>query len=463
LLILFVIVLLVPLALAPSRHRSSGSSSLRLVIVTPHVEGIKREFADAFNEFHRQQFRSTVDVEYRSYGGGSEIVRYFRSEEEHFKRLGTYRIDLVWGGGDYLFDEQLKKPGYLEGVELPPDVMDKCYPQRVFNGIALYDDSTPPKWFGAALSSFGIVYNRDVLRYLNVPEPKRWDDLADARLGGWFISGDPTRSASARQVFMIIVERAMLDAQEHGRSEDEGWADGMGLIRLICSNARYFTDAGSNVPNVISSGDAAVGMAIDFYGRAQVDAFGSERLNYVEPVGATAMNADPIALVKGSEHRDVAVRFIEFVLSERGQRLWNTRAGAPGGPKSTSLRRLPIMPGLYKDQANFTDHVNPFDEKFAFRSTPQLMGTFPILGELIEASCMNLLEELRAARQAIVNSPRRAELEKRLGTFPFDQQEALSRQKAYAAASAVEKLQMKRRWQEEFREEYRTLRAEATR
>jgi len=135
--ILFALFLIVPFLLRPSRPRHAAGQ--RLVIVTPHVEGIKREFADAFNEWHRQRFGTTVDVEYRSYGGGSEIVRYFRSEEEHYKRFGTYRIDLVWGGGDYLFDEQLKKPGYLDGVELTPDVMDKCYPQRVFNGIPLYD------------------------------------------------------------------------------------------------------------------------------------------------------------------------------------------------------------------------------------------------------------------------------------------------------------------------------------
>jgi iron(III) transport system substrate-binding protein len=369
----------------------------------------------------------------------------------------------VWGGGDFLFDNQLKTPGYLEGVELSPEVMDRCYPQRVFNGIAMYDESKPPQWFGAALSSFGIVYNRDVLRYLDVPEPKTWDDLADPRLLGWFISGDPTRSASAKQVFMIIVQRAMLDAADADRGQDVGWADGMGLVRLICSNARYFTDAGSSVPNVISTGDAAVGMAIDFYGRAQVDAVGSARLGYIEPIGATAINADPIAMVKGAEHRELAKQFIEFVLSERGQRLWNTRAGAPGGPRSTSLRRLPIMPSVYQNAQNFTDPVNPFGERFAFRSSPELMKTFPIVGELIEASCMNLLDELRATRKAIIASPRRAELEKRLGTFPFDQKEALARQKSYAAATALEKLEMKRHWQEKFREEYRALRDEAAR
>lgn len=469
--ILFAVVLVAPFLLSlalgtrqnPGADVRSGAPPLQLVIVTPHVEGIKREFADAFNAWHVERFGSPVTIDYRSYGGSSEIVRYFRSSEDLFKKIGTYRIDLVWGGGDFLFDQQLKKPGYLDGVKLPDDVMHRAFPQREFNGIKMYDDSDPPQWYGAALSAFGIVYNKDALRYLSVPEPKQWDDLADARLGNWFVAGDPTRSASARQLFMIIVERAMIDATDGDRSEDDGWADGMGKVRLICSNARYFTDSGSAVPGVVSTGDAGVGMAIDFFGRSQVAAIGSERLGYVEPIRATAINSDPIALVKGAEHREVATRFIEFVLSERGQKLWATRAGAPGGPKSTTLYRLPIMPSLYERPRDMAVDVNPYDVKFAFRSEASRKGTFNILGDLIEVSCMNLLDELRETRRAIVASPKRAELEARLGRFPFDQKEALARSAKFfdKKTTATEKLEMKRRWQEEFREEYRKLREEA--
>ena len=102
----------------------------------------------------------------------------------------------------------------------------------------------------------------------------------------------------------------------------------MGKVRLIASNAKTFTDASSSVPGIVASGDAGAGMVIDFYGRSQVEAVGESRMGYLEPAGATAINPDPIALVRGAEHRELAMRFIEFVLSERGQKLWNTRAGA---------------------------------------------------------------------------------------------------------------------------------------
>src|SRR5690606_15886041 len=128
-------------------------------------------------------------------------------------------------------------------------------------GLPLYDlDEKGPHWFGTALSSFGIVYNRELMEHLGAPEPKTWGDLANPLLANWVVLADPTRSASAKAAYMVIVERAMADASAAGRSEDEGWADGMGLIRQIAANARLFTDSASVVPISVSQGEAAAGM-----------------------------------------------------------------------------------------------------------------------------------------------------------------------------------------------------------
>jgi len=368
--VLFFVVLVTPFVLRMAMGVSSGAAGAgssgaggaqTLVIITAHVEAIRREFADAFSQWHREHFGQDVFVDYRVYGAG-DIVKYFEAGRDTvFKTQGTYKIDLAWGGGDYLFDQQLKKPGFLDGAAIDPAVMKAVFPKPDLNGVALYDTaSKPPQWIGTAFTSFGIAYNRDVVRYLRQHDPLTWTDLRDPSYRGWIVNADPTRSSSAKQAFMTIVERAMADASAAGRSEDAGWADGMGIVRQIASNSRMFTDSSSAVPGIISSGDAAAGMAIDFYGRAQAEAVGSARMGYVEPKGATIINPDPIALVKGAEHRDLAIRFIEFVLTEQGQRLWNIRAGAPGGPKQSSIRRLPIRPDTYNDMSNFTDPVNPY-------------------------------------------------------------------------------------------------------
>ncbi len=350
-----------------------------------------------------------------------------------------------------MFDRDLRP--HLEGVALPADVMQKAFAQKDLNGLPLYDQkSSPPVWFGTALSSFGIVYNRDVLAYLGLLEPKTWSDLRDPRYRNWLVLADPTRSRAAQTAFMLIVERAMADAAESGRfSVDQGWARGMGTIRQIAWNARMFTDNGSGVPAIVANGEAAAGMAIDFQARAEVDAVQrgeTSRLGYVEPAGATAYNADPVALVKGAQHREIAMHFIEFLLSDEGQRLWNTRAGAPGGPKHASLRRLPIMKSVYDRPLDFTDAVNPYIASGTFNTSRSRTATSPIVGDLIYMSCIATHDDLRRVPAGKLD---------KLGVFPFDQKEALTRAKRWASATPADRLSLQREWTEDFRDEYRNL------
>src|SRR5205823_1185210 len=182
-----------------------------------------------------------------------------------------------------------------------------------------------------------------------------------------------------------------------------------------------------------------------------------------EPAGATAINPDPVAMVKGAEHPELARRFIEFLLSEEGQRLWNTRAGAPGGPKTTSLRRLPVMKAIYDSPRDFTDAVNPYVASAGFNTSRSRTATFGIVAELIQMSCIDLLADLRETRAVVLASSRSSALDDQLGTFPFDQREALNRAKQWAVASPLEQIELQRQWTQQFRDEYRRLREEAAR
>src|SRR5688500_6321062 len=202
--ILFFVVLVTPFVLREAIGTPAGDApapragdALKLVVVTPHVEGIRRELGDAFSEWHQRSLVKPVSVDWRLMGASS-IVKYFDASRLTFDALGTYGEDLVWGGGDALFEDQLKKGGHLQPVTLPPDVMARAFAVPDLGGLPLYDKGSPPQWFGTALSSFGIAYNRDVVAHLGMPEPKTWRDLADPRYRGWVVMADPTLSSSAK-------------------------------------------------------------------------------------------------------------------------------------------------------------------------------------------------------------------------------------------------------------------------
>jgi ABC-type Fe3+ transport system substrate-binding protein len=440
-----------------------STPSDQLVIMTPHLEAVRRKFERAFSQWYARKYHRAVSIEYLSFGGG-EIIKFLQAGEAAFNRSGTYNIDMVWGGSDSMFNDVLKSR-YLQKVTLDPGVMTAAFPDPDIGGVPLYDPdpTNGPRWFGAALSSFGILYNRDLLRFLQLPEPQTWSDLANPRYRGWIELADPTRSASAKAALMVIVEREMETANQEHRSQEQAWARGMGMIRQIAANARGFTSAANELPGTVSNGDAAAAMAIDFYARAQIAAVGTERVGYVEPRGATIVTPEPIAVVRGAQHAETARRFIEFILSDAGQRLWITKAGAGETPEM-SLQRLPIVRSVYDHPVNFTEFTSPYTTSGGFNTKPSRRATFGLMDELIALCCIDLLPELRETRKEIIESPRASELDAKLGRFPVDQAASRAGMDVHGRmlkGKPEDWLTLQRRWRQQFRQEYRDLRRAA--
>src|SRR5687767_2153570 len=93
--ILVAIVLITPFVLrafvSEGGTPSTKAEKSRLIVLTPHAEPIRTEFADAFSDWHQKKHGSRVFVDYRIYGGASDIVRYFESARRTlFSSLGTY-------------------------------------------------------------------------------------------------------------------------------------------------------------------------------------------------------------------------------------------------------------------------------------------------------------------------------------------------------------------------------------
>ena len=122
----------------------------QLVVMTPHLETVRRKFNRAFSEWYVHKYHRAVNIEYLIYGGG-EIVKFFQASEAAYRRSGTYNIDLVWGGSDSMFTDALESK-YLETVSLDPAAMAAAYPTPDIGGVPLYDPDPVegPRWFGAA-------------------------------------------------------------------------------------------------------------------------------------------------------------------------------------------------------------------------------------------------------------------------------------------------------------------------
>lgn len=417
---MLIAVLAIPFVMQPRRARPPADAR-RLIIVSPHNEAIRHEFEHAFRAWHRAQYHQEVVIDWRNIGGTSEIARYLDSEFTAADRIGRsgIGIDIFFGGGQFDHVRQAGR-GQLApaGVrERHPDrLTDAVIPQYV-SGETLYD--TDDLWYGACLSSFGICYNTDGLTAAGIElPPRRWSDLANPALRQRVALADPSKSGSINKAFEMLIQQQIADAMlESGYDPDTddiaaletAWPIALDMVRRISANARYFTDSASKVTLDVAQGNAAAGMSIDFYGRFQAETVsrneGSDRMRYITPVGGSSVSADPVSILRGAPDRQLAERFIDFVLSVDGQRLWNYRVGAPGGPVRYALRRLPIRRDLYTqaDRVHMSDgEVNPYATADRFTYRPQWTGPlFHLIRLLIRAMCLDTHQELTAAWQAI--------------------------------------------------------------
>ncbi|MFN3421625.1 MAG: hypothetical protein ACK40X_07880, partial [Armatimonadota bacterium] len=136
----------------------------KLVLVSPHWEGIQREFEWAFQNYYRKQTKRTVTLQWLDVGGTMAILRYIRTNFS--KSPEGIGVDIFWGGGvdPYL---QLKREKLLQSVKISPTILSKL--PKTVAGVPLYDPEGT--WYGAAVSGFGIVFNRAVLKTLRIKQP----------------------------------------------------------------------------------------------------------------------------------------------------------------------------------------------------------------------------------------------------------------------------------------------------
>ncbi|MCA9287051.1 MAG: extracellular solute-binding protein [Phycisphaerales bacterium] len=440
--LLLIVLAGVPLLLGGASEREQPGDR-RLIIVTPHVQQIRTEFARAFRDWHARRYPDDppVYVDFRSPGGTSEIIRVLQAQynaaitagriaPDGSCEPGTIGYDLMFGGGTYDHGRLAAGEGVrvtpsegADPVALPMSVpvgfsqvqLDEWFPVRVIGTQPLVHEDQ--RWIGTALSSFGIVYNRQLVRnLLGKNEIESFDDLADPRLFGWVAMADPRQSGSLSTTLDSILSKY-------------GWDAGWALLRRIAANSRSFVASSARPPLDVSQGEAAAALAIDFYGRAQGQAILAPgqspehgRVGYVDPPGATYIDPDPISILRGGPEPELAQRFVEFVLTREGQALWNFRShrtleashdlprppsvdgtpdGAPLGPIEYELRRLPILPAMYDagtgDLAYMVDTINPYD--IASDAAPR--GWRSAIGPMMGAFAIDSPDQIRAAWQAL--------------------------------------------------------------
>jgi ABC-type Fe3+ transport system substrate-binding protein len=329
-----------------------------LTLITPVSKFIHDAALKAFADYTKEKWN--VSVRTNAIPAGTPVA-YGRIVEWK----GKPDADIFWGGESALF-EKLAEQKLLQKLELARETWDEI-PASIGKPKPIPLKDKQGYWVGTALEPYGLVYHPVKMRRLGLPEPKDWEDLLHPKLKGEVAQCAPTRSSSSNATYEVILSI-------HG--EDKGWE----WLRRLAANTGHFTARSRDVPTVVAKGEYAAGFAVPSYMAFEEKLAGFD-LRFVAPKNAF-VTPEPMAILVGTRNPRAARAFIEFLLSERGQRVFMERGLFPitprykvqGAPGSTAELAVQFTGGV---RSYFDGEVaNVYDESVAARRSEALKTRF---------------------------------------------------------------------------------------
>jgi ABC-type Fe3+ transport system substrate-binding protein len=277
-------------------------------LITPVSKDVHDPVLKAFSAYAKKKWN--VDVKTSAMPQGTPVAY-----GQILEWKGKPRADVFWGGEGTLFDN-LAKEGLLDKLQVP-DKMWNEIPVEIGKPVGLPLKDPKKFWVGTMLEPYGIIYQPKLLKRLGV-EIKDWDDLLNPKLKGQIAQCTPDRSSSSHASYEVILQTY-------------GWEKGWEWLRKLAANTGIFTARSRDVPNVVSKGEFAVGFAVPSY-MAFAEVLNGYDVKYVYPKNAY-VTPEPMAVLKGAPHPKAAHAFIEFMLSEEGQKLVSSMGVYPITPK----------------------------------------------------------------------------------------------------------------------------------
>jgi iron(III) transport system substrate-binding protein len=252
------------------------------------------------------------------------------------------------------------------------------------------------------------------------------------------------RSGSNRQCLTLIVQSL-------------GWEEGWATIMRMAANCRALLLHSSDVISDVSAGVSLAGLSVSFSAMQEIESRGADRLAYLNPPGATAITPDLITVLREGAHPGLATQFLEYCLSDEGQKLWGFRAEARQGYRDT-LYRYPVRPAIYEKYGDeLALHDNPLTEKTDFKlDVPAAQEQSQILAPLLLAACGDNHILLQECWKRIIDAGLPAEAVAELTRVPFDEKTAYELGETITAGGP-EAEALQKEWSAAFRAKYEKI------
>jgi iron(III) transport system substrate-binding protein len=290
-----------------SSAQAQASTPSKLVLYTSQPDKDASQTVAGFRKLH-----PNVEVEiFRS--GTTEVMSKLAAEFA----AGQPRPDLLFIA-DAASMEQLKADNRLE-----------AYKEAKVEGIPAGLIDADRTYFGTKVISTGIIYNKAAKII-----PTSWSDLAKPELKGQISMASPLYSGAAAIKLSAVTARP-----------DLGWK----FVEALKANEASAVRGNGAVLRAVATGEKLYGIIVDFM------AYNAQKqgspVEFVFPKEGVTVVTEPVAILKTSQNKVAARQFVDYLLSDEGQRLslsqgyFATRAsvGKPAWlPAGAELNLMPV-------------------------------------------------------------------------------------------------------------------------
>ena len=247
-------------------------------LYTSQPEADAQKLVTAFN----QKYPDVKVQVFRS--GTEEIISKVMAE----KKMGKVQADVLLVADAATF-EQLKAQSILANYESPE-----------MQGIPSEFVDKDHTYAGTKVIATGIIYNTDLVK----EAPQSFMDLTKPVYKDMGIMPSPLYSGAAAYNLSVFT-----------RTDGLGWDFYKGLK----ANGVSVDKGNGGILKAVSEGNKGVGIVVD-YMTARAAAKGAP-VKFIYPSEGVPVITEPIGIVKGAAHEDLAKLFEDFVLSEDGQKV----------------------------------------------------------------------------------------------------------------------------------------------
>ncbi|EZH67437.1 ABC transporter substrate-binding protein [Bacillaceae bacterium JMAK1] len=306
-----------------------------ITLYSPETPDMSAELAEAFEE----EYGGTVNVEY---AGTNVLVNQMLAEQDN------PQADVWYGGGGFMPFESAVEMGILEAFQ-PEAASDwEVYE----NDIKMRHEDW--MYTGIELFALGFSYNPELVSEDELPQT--WDDLLDPRWEGEIQMPNPAASGTAT---LLVLSQLL------AKGEEEGWEYFDQLVQQMSA----MPDSGLAPTQAAASGEASIGIGFDFMAYQMKER--GESIDFHVPE-STPVLVNPATLIANGPNPEGGQKFIEFLLSEKGQQIKADWGHIPLHPDVES--QTPLNAEALKDHAmeldvdwiieNYDDARNEWQQRY---------------------------------------------------------------------------------------------------